>query len=257
MTKLLSIQNVAPTNADGIVEAMKEVFEKNFWKNLNGLNDDGASVNMGIHAGVGAKLREAAPWLLLVLPMTDAFRKSPIFDVIDTMLLKLYYYYQKTPKLLAEHLEILYTPKPLKAHVTRWIDHKYRAMKLILENYGLYMQHMKQLSDYLSKWTQAVVPLHLEIYLDLLAPLRQFSLSLQQEEHDPLKAIRMVKSFSQTIANLKLLIDESLKENIPRLTNYAKFLEKVDIYSNARNLKVAMTMMTTFGPPVWNIRGSN
>ena len=94
------------------------------------------------------------------------------------------------------------------------------------------MQHMKQLSEtdscaakraeirrYLLKWTQAVVLLHLAIYLDLLAPLHQYSLSLQQE--DPLKAIRMVKSFSQTMAKLKLLIDDSLKENIPRLTNYA------------------------------------
>jgi hypothetical protein len=34
--------------------------------------------------------------------------------------------------------------KYVKASGARWIDHKVRATKVSLENYGMYMQHLEQ-----------------------------------------------------------------------------------------------------------------
>ncbi len=76
-----------------------------FASRLHALNIDGASVNTGIHRGLGARIRELAPWLTVVhcfnhrleLAVKDAF-KGTFFNEIDTMLLKLYYLYKKSSK---------------------------------------------------------------------------------------------------------------------------------------------------------------
>ena len=66
--------------------------------------------------------------------------------------MKLYYLYEKSPKRCRELKELseAYThsiPKPSKAHGTRWIEHKYSAVKKLSENYGGYMVHLESLSD--------------------------------------------------------------------------------------------------------------
>jgi hypothetical protein len=57
--------------------------------------------------------------------------------------------YQKSPKKLRElkklaevYRETVY--KYVKASGTRWIDHKVRATKVFLENYGMYVLHLEQ-----------------------------------------------------------------------------------------------------------------
>ena len=62
------------------------------------------------------------------------------------MLHQLFSLYQKLPKKLREPKETV--DKPIKANGTRWIDHKVRAMKVFLENYGMYMQHLEQVSNF-------------------------------------------------------------------------------------------------------------
>ena len=60
------------------------------------LNVDGASVNTGIHRGLGVKIKEDVPWLMLVhcfshhleLAIEDAFNGT-FFDEIDLMLRKI------------------------------------------------------------------------------------------------------------------------------------------------------------------------
>ena len=88
------------------------------------LSVDGASVNTGIHGGLGALLRQSAEWLTVVhcfnhrleLVAQDAF-KGTFFDKVDAMLTKLFYLYQKSPKRLREFSEIFEksVPKPAKA----------------------------------------------------------------------------------------------------------------------------------------------
>ena len=56
------------------------------------------------------------------------------------MLMKFYYFYQKSPKLLQELKHIAEAweksvPKPSKSYGTHWIDQKLTSMKIMLENY--------------------------------------------------------------------------------------------------------------------------
>ena len=61
------------------------------------------------------------------------------------------------------------------------MDFKYTAMKNALEHFGIYLSHIKDLSNdsqmkkradlkgFLMKWEQVTMPIHLAIYLDVLA----------------------------------------------------------------------------------------
>ena len=104
---------------------------------LVGINIDSASVNLGKHKGVGTLLKEKSFWIQVIhsfnhrveLALSLLFRTTS-FDKVDSVLCKLYYLYQKSPKRLSELRELSKAydktvPKPSKATGTRWIDHKY------------------------------------------------------------------------------------------------------------------------------------
>ena len=161
------------------------------------------------------------------------------------MLMKLYYLYQKSPKRLHELKRMVdaweqSVPKPSKSYGTRWIDHKLRSMQIILDNFGVYMGHIKSLSQtdsqaskraelkgYYQRWTNASVPIHMAIYLNVLSPLWRLSLVFQQDEHDPVKVVRRIEEFTLTMAKLKLLIDMSLDSPNNIMTNLNKLLDDV------------------------------
>ena len=66
------------------------------------------------------------------------------------------------------------------------------------------------------------------LFIDVLAPLRRLSLSLQSELHEPVKQIKRVQQFTWTMSKLKLLIDSSLDdEENPTLTHYNRLLKEV------------------------------
>ena len=110
--KYLSIESVKSADAVGIHDSIIEAFNRfgitSFEEKLVGLNVDGASVNTGKHKGLGARIKEIAPWLDVVhcfnhrleLSIKDALEKIPNFQTINEFLLKLYYLYQKSPKRL-------------------------------------------------------------------------------------------------------------------------------------------------------------
>ena len=96
-----------------------------------------------------------SPWLQVIhcfnhrveLALKDAF-KTTAFLEIEVMLSKLYYLYQKSPKRLRELRELSDAyekslPKPTKCNGTRWIDHKFNAMKIVFENYGSFITHLE------------------------------------------------------------------------------------------------------------------
>ena len=74
-----------------------------------GLNVDGASINNGVHNGVGVLMQADSPWLQVIhcfnhrleLAIKDAFKKNN-FNKIDEMLMKFYCLYQKSLKRLRE-----------------------------------------------------------------------------------------------------------------------------------------------------------
>ena len=115
--KFCSMESAKSADAEGLLLSLKESFEwigsLNFRNQLHGLNIDVATVNTGIHSGLGRTIcNELSSWLTLIhcfnhrleLAIKDAF-KGTFFSEIDTMLLKLYYLYRKSPKRLRENME--------------------------------------------------------------------------------------------------------------------------------------------------------
>ena len=253
--KFLSIEAPKHTTAEGLKDIIKIAFSRidieDYSKRLCGLNIDGASVNTGIYKGLGTLLKESAPWLSVVhcfnhrfeLAIKDAF-KGTFFDDID-IANKIFYLYQKSPKRLRELKEFaeIYeksVPKPAKAGGTRWIDHKFCAMSVILQNYGIYITHLESLAQtdsqslkraeiegFVKKWEYAKYPLYLALYIDILTPIKVLSQHMQQEVHDPITFLRRVQEFTWTMAKLKILVDNSLEGATTRVTNYTKFLKEV------------------------------
>ena len=160
--RYFSVKSVKNANAAGIQESIQTAFNRfgvtKFKDRIVGLNTDGAGFNMGPLNGLGKFVKDSALWLQSVhcfnhrieLALKDAFDKSPFGD-IGNMLMKQYYLYEKSPKLYRESKELSEVsansiPKPSKAHGTRWIEHKYSAMKKLLENYEGHMVHLESLS---------------------------------------------------------------------------------------------------------------
>ena len=172
-------------------------------------------------------------------------KSTGLFGKIDEMLNIMYQLYKTSAKRLrvlkrfADAWEVK-VPIPTKATGTRWIDHKIRAMQIVLENYGILVAQVESLSQtdsqqqkraelqgYVTIWKHATYPLHMAIYLDILSPLHRLRLGFQQDLHEPVKAVRRVQEFTWTMAKLKLLIDEGLDEPDGMMTNYKKFVAQV------------------------------
>ena len=95
----------------------------------------------------------------LELAIKDALKGS-FFDLIDEMLLRLYYFYEKSLKKCRQLEDITDQLKeclsmdsackgkrPIRASGSRWIAHKLGAMKRILSKFGAYTNHLASLSQ--------------------------------------------------------------------------------------------------------------
>ena len=215
---------------------------------------------MGPLNKLGKIVKDSAPWLQLTrcfnhrieLALKDASHASPFGD-IDNMLMKLYYLYKKSPKGYREIKELSEAyadsiPKPCKTHGTRWIGHKYSALKKLLENYGGYMFHLESLSytdshalkcsqilSAIKIWHHAMYPMYMAVYLDILSPICRISLTTQQEIHDPVKIIKQIKAYKWTIAKLVILLEQAM-ENASILTNFKKFLNSITVNEEGKHL---------------------
>lgn len=157
------------------------------------------------------KLQAALPWLYwawcythrLELACKDAF-SSHLFHDIDDMLLRLYYLYEKSPKkcrelsdLINDLKEVFQFPDggnlPMRAHGSRWITYKRKALQRVVDRYGAYMSHLATLTEdrsikstdrqrlkgYLLKWREARMIIGSAMYTDALQPASLLSLTLQ------------------------------------------------------------------------------
>ena len=77
-----------------------------------------------------------------------------------------------------------------------------------------------QLQDFLCRWKQAKYVIHIALYLDVLTPITKLSLHFQQNQQDPIKAVKRVKDFKLTMTRLTLLIDQLLESSTSQLTFY-------------------------------------
>ena len=90
---------------------------------------------------------------------------------------------------------------------TRWIEHKVAALNVILDKYGIYLQHMENMSQdnsfpaddhakctgWLKKWLEARIPLLIVLFIEVLAPAKCLSKSFQAEDIDVLASIENVQ----------------------------------------------------------------
>ena len=149
----------------------------------------------------------------LELAIKDAL-KGTSFDLVDEMLLRLYYIYDKSAKKCRELEGIVSDLKdcfqfdddgvrPLRASGSRWVCHKLNAMRRVLSKYGAYTSHLATLSEdssvkstdreklkgYIHKWTNAKYLLGCAIFIDVLTPCAIFSKTMQSDTLDILGAL--------------------------------------------------------------------
>ena len=206
-----------------------------------GGGSDGASVNVGDRNGVKGIMQRALPWLhwswcyahRLELACKDAF-SSPLYSLLQEMLLRLYYIYEKSPKksreldCIVENLkEVFDLPKggnlPVRSQGTRWISHKRNALQRVLDRYGTYISHLTtlvsdssvrtsdrdRLKGYLKKWKQPKVLIGTALYIEVLKPASILSLTLQSDDVD---IVFSIKSILKTIKALQALSEKEPKE---------------------------------------------
>ena len=123
----------------------------------------------------------------------------------------LYYLYEKIQKCLRELKTLAEAvDKTVSKPHTRgmgWIDHKYYAMKDVLENWGVYMTHIEFHTQSNSQrkgganckafyvgGNKLYIISHIVTYLDVLAPVSQLSLSFEQNQLDPFKGYLCYKT---------------------------------------------------------------
>ena len=122
--------------------------------------------------------------------------KRTTFDIIDDMLLRLYYIYDKSPKKCGELEGTVSDLKDcfqfddkgvrlLRASGSRWVCRKLNVVQRVLSKYGAYTSHLITLSEdssvksvdqeklkgYLQKWTNAKYLLGCAILLTFLHPV--------------------------------------------------------------------------------------
>ena len=201
---------------------------------LVGCGSDGASVNVSEQNGMCGKLQAALPWLFwawcyahrLELVCKNAF-SSRLFSDIDEMLLRLYYLYEKSPKkcrelsdLIGDLKEVFEFPEggilPVRAHGSRWITYKRKALQRVVDRYGAYHNHLatlcedksirstdrQRLKGYLVKWREARMLIGSALYTDVLKPASLLSLTLQDDDIDVVQGIKHILKSHSTLKKL-------------------------------------------------------
>ena len=229
------------------------------YSKLVGFGADGASVNSGNKNGVKALLEKNAPWLVytwcvahkLELALKDAL-SGTVFDNVDDMLTKLYSLYHKSPKKLHE-LKQLHdlldfdfeegAMKPKRASGTRWIEFKLSALRIVLDKYGVYMQHLENLSadkeirgtdrqkilGYLRKWKSSHMLLNVALFIDVLQPAVILSKAFQDNVIDSVETIYNIKRSKQSLDQLMSKAFEDLP-SVKHVFNKLKNTETTCIY---------------------------
>ena len=119
---------------------------------------DGAAVNIGVRRGLVALLREDLPWLVAIhclnhrlkFAVQGAFTKT-YMDEVATMLVDIYYVYEKSPKSLRE-LKAMgnvledSVRKLKKAHGAIWLQYKYRALSILIMAYTVICAHLESMA---------------------------------------------------------------------------------------------------------------
>ena len=272
------LTDVKHATAQGLKDGLDEIFadvDMSLKGNLICVCADGASVNMGAKKGLVALLRnDEMPWLIgmhclnhrLELAAKNAFEDTYLNEITD-MLLSTYYVYEKSPKrlrelrALGEIMEEVVT-KPGKAHGTRWVQHKSRALASLLRSYPVIVAHFESMASestadgarfrgYLKVLTSFKFVLHMLLFFVLLQPLAALSCNLQGESVDLMFAMASLESFHASTQSL-----ESEHEDTEDVSELSKFLRGITFvdgkpeaeveYKNVKLTNVRSDVLTAF-----------
>lgn len=234
----LKVSRPQSVTANGLFQVLKEGLQSlgieemsaGECKKLVGVGTDGAASNIaasGLKGLVEGHLGYVFwMWCLahrLELAVKDAL-KGTCFELIDEMLLRLYYLYEKSPKKCRELEEIISDlkeclcfndsgVKPVRSCGSRWVSHKLNALKRVLSKFGAYTAHLATLSEdrslkaadrakltgYYKKWVNAKYILGCALFVNLLTPCAIFSKVMQSDEVDILGALNcLLKTLKET-----------------------------------------------------------
>jgi len=259
----LSMYTPLHTNAEGLFESLQQGLHcfgishvtQECCSGLVGIATDGASSNIA-NNGLRGLVEEKLPWIVWMwclahrteLAISNALSSTTCFQLIDEMLLRLYYLYQKSPKKCRELVNIIADltevyeitnqggTRPIRACGTRWVCHKVSAMKRVIAKYGAYTAHLCTLSEdssvksadrckfigYLNKWTDAKYLLGCAVFVDVLLPCSIFSKSMQSDELDIVSALTYLLKTVKEIETLK-------KKPLSKWDTYATVVKKVSL----------------------------
>ena len=246
-TRYLRISRPSTANAKGIFDVLEAALQglgistvsREDCSKLVGICTDGASANIA-NAGLKGLVEKELPWLVwmwcmahrLELAVKDTLKKTT-FDLIDDMLLRLYLLYSSSPKKCRELEEVVVDLKeclsvedggtrPVRASGSRWISHKWNAMRRVLSKYGAYTTHIARLSQdpsvkavdqaklkgYYLKWTNAKYLLGCALFADFLSPCSILSKVMQSDDLD---ILAVLSSFLRSVKEIDKLSSSSLE----------------------------------------------
>ena len=253
----LNLADIKNANPSGVLASIRESFKEigidDFMKKLVGFGADGASVNSGNKGGVKTLLQNENKWITfgwciahrLELALKDSLSGTS-FDEVDELILRMHYLYKRSPKKLRQLKELVNiyedtfdfqvgSYKPKKASGTRWISHKLAALEVIIDKYGILMQHLKSLAEdksypsadrakfkgWYNKWTQTRIPLLACLAIEVLAPAKILSKTFQLEEVDIVLTAAAIKQAKDQMARIE-------RKACTDLPTVKKFLQNID-----------------------------
>ncbi|KAI0222661.1 hypothetical protein LSAT2_026077 [Lamellibrachia satsuma] len=215
LVDFISVENVEKADATGIHNALHASMtsvglEKEMWtKKLVGFGSDGAPVMTGKNRGVIAKLKNDQPLVQgihchahrLVLAFKDTLKKQPLHDKVSSLLLGLYYFYQKSSlnrSMLKRAFNALGMKPimPTRVGGTRWVSHTLRALENLWKAYPAIVTHLQQLPTQANASAEAVgksrgylklllnqdVMMYAHFETDVISILTKLSVFMQREK---------------------------------------------------------------------------
>ena len=244
--KFVAVKALPKADAAGIVTAVVSTLETdcecNDWKaKLVGMSADGEAVNMGVHTGVAKWLQDAAPCLVAVhccahrveLAIKTISTDVNFFKSLEDTLVDLYRLYHKSPlcwsglQQVGETLHIVVL-KPVKLVGTRWIAHRQRALKILLDGWQGFAVHTSQVAqgstqskDRASRLYTTLTSLKFFLFsracLEFLSVIQHFSKVLQ---YDSITIDGVLQKFAATkerLENMFSTMDTRISKEIQSL----------------------------------------
>ena len=165
----LDLADLRGADANSVLECIKaqvkSAYGDEFMPELVGFDSDGASVNTRKKEGIKTLLQQENPWIKfgwcvshrLDLALKDSL-KTTSFDAVDQLIVRIYYLYKRSLEKLRQlkKLAEIYSEsfdfveggyRLKKASGTRCIAHNIYALDIIIDKYGIVMQHLEGLSE--------------------------------------------------------------------------------------------------------------